>query len=178
LWAAELCTSLVLELAEAINDHLLDDLGLEEFVGLIGSIAGDPHRNYLSIRANPLKKKYFEQMQQVVNRVAQLYRRDLSTVEVIVQPDAATTVVTWLESESWPDFTGYLRLGGVAEGDAARLISQTADHLHQISRLKETHPELALRAEEGRRLLLRPPVADTYEGLMASQVMTQNRPVG
>ena len=49
---------------------------------------------------------------------------------------------------------------GVAEGDASRLISQTADHLNQISRLEETFPELATQALEARNILLRPPLLE------------------
>jgi ATP-dependent RNA helicase HelY len=174
LWAAEMCTTLVLELSESIGDFLLAELSLEELVGVVASIAGDSHRTYLRIRENPIKKEYLTKMQAIIERVARDYRGSLFALEVAVQPDAAVTALTWLESESWEAFTSYLRLGGVAEGDAARLISQTADHLHQISRRSETHPELALRAEEGRRRLLRPPITDTFEALIGAAVLGDN----
>ena len=151
---------------------------MEELVGLVASIAGDPHRSYLRIRANPIKKEYFAHMQRIVDRVGHEYRRHVQGSEVVVQPDAAATVITWMESHNWLDFTGYLRLGGVCEGDAARLISQCADHLHQISRLKDSHPELALQAEEGRRILLRPPLADAYEDLLTTDTLQQDGHTG
>jgi ATP-dependent RNA helicase HelY len=165
-WAAEMCTSLVLELGEAIDSHLLSELSIEELVGVIASISGDHYRPYLSIRQNPIKKEHFLVMQQVIERVSNWYQSSPFASEVAVQPDAAVTVLTWLESEDWTDYAGLLRLGGVAEGDAARLISQTADHLNQISRLSETHPDLSRLAGEGRRLLLRPPITDAYESLV------------
>ena len=99
-------------------------------------------------------------MKVVVERVGQAYDRPPSSSDVSVVQDAALTVVTWMESSSWAEFSGLLRLSGVAEGDAARLITQTADHLNQISRLIETHPVLAATAEEGRNLLLRPPLTE------------------
>ena len=162
-WAAELCTSIVLELAEAIDEGLLGEVVLDELIGLVASIAGDPHRSYFGIRQNPIKKEYFARMQACVDRVAALYEGSPFASEVVVLPDAAVAVLTWVDSSSWQDFAAYLRLAGVAEGDVARLISQTADHLNQISRLSESHPDLAIMALEARRLLLRPPITDAFE---------------
>jgi superfamily II RNA helicase len=159
LWAAELCTSLVLELAETINSGLLTERPKEIFVGLIASLAGDPHRKYLSIKKNPIPKADFLKLSQIVERVRQSYHNPAGQ-EVKVQPDAAVTVITWLESESWKDFSSLLRLAGVAEGDVARLVTQTADHLHQITKLKETFPALADQAYECRLSLLKPPFTD------------------
>ena len=51
-------------------------------------------------------------------------------------------------------------LSGVAEGDAARLITQTAEQLNQLTRLSETHRQLSFRAEEAKRRLLRPPLTE------------------
>ena len=159
-WAAELCTSLVLELAEAIETGIFEDLTATELVGLVGSISGDPHRVYLSIRKNPLKKSVFDKFQQIVEHVKEHYQSP-NNENVQVLPNAAITVISWLEAEDWSQYAGLLRLAGVAEGDAARVITQTADHLHQISRLVKSHPSLALQAEEGRRSLLRPPLLET-----------------
>jgi ATP-dependent RNA helicase HelY len=160
VWAAELCTSLVLELGEAVAEHVFDDLSIEEFAGLVGSIAGDPHRPYFNIKANPLRKELFQRMQDIVDRVRESYQNPF-TNEVAVLPDAALTVITWMGAESWSDFAALLRLARVAEGDVARLVTQTADHLNQLSRLNETHPVLAEAATEARRRILRPPLSDT-----------------
>jgi hypothetical protein len=75
-------------------------------------------------------------------------------------PDAATTVLTWMESSNWAEFSGLLRLAGVAEGDVARLVSQTADHLHQLTRLVQVFPKLAATAEEARYRILKPPLSE------------------
>ena len=158
-WAAELCTSLVLELAEAISDKLFDDCALFELVGLVASIAGDPHRPYFRLKANPIKQELFEQMSHVVARVKSKYQGP-GSAEVLVLPDAALTVITWMDSETWQEFSGFLRLSGVADGDVARLVSQTADHLNQLTRLEKTHPILAQAAKVGRARLLRPPFAE------------------
>ena len=65
-----------------------------------------------------------------------------------------------MDCASWVEFNALLRLSGTAEGDAARLITQTADHLNQMSRLTESHPEIAQMAYEGRLKILRSPLAE------------------
>lgn len=158
-WAAELCTNLVLEIAEAINDGLFDEVTTEILVSLIASIAGDPHRSYLGIRQNPIPKESFRHLERIVTRVRDAQAHP-TAIDTAVVPNAALTVLTWMQAADWGDFSSLLRLSGVAEGDAARLITQTADHLNQISRLSESHPELARQAYEGRLMLLRPPVTE------------------
>jgi ATP-dependent RNA helicase HelY len=162
-WAAELYTSLVLELGEAVNDGLLNDLSAYELAGLVGSIAGDPHRTYLSIKANPIKKEYFEAMTDILVRVRTSFQNP-NTTETKVVPDAALTVITWMQSESWSEFASLLKLAGAAEGDVARLVTQTADHLNQLSRLHHTFPSMAGTAAEARKLLLRPPLSESVVG--------------
>ncbi|MCB0311267.1 MAG: hypothetical protein KDD42_08530 [Bdellovibrionales bacterium] len=160
-WAAELCTSLVLELAEAIDGGLFYDLSHLELIGLVGSISGDSYRRYFSLSANPIRSELFAELSEHVARVKNTYER-IAPFEVEVVPDAALTVITWAQSESWEEFSSLLRLGGVAEGDVARLVTQAADHLNQISKLHATHTELARTASEARRLLLKPPLSEAY----------------
>lgn len=159
-WAAELCTSLVLELGEAIADGLFEDCPMYELVGLIGSISGDPHRPYFRLKQNPIAPEQFGRMERVVERVRAAYQGAGSS-QVAVLPDAALTVMTWMDSETWNEFAGLLRLSGVADGDVARLVGQTADHLNQLSRLEKTHPVLAQTARVARSRLLRPPFSES-----------------
>ena len=161
IWGAGLCTSIGLELGEAIADFLLSSDSSEyELVGLIGSIAGDAHRTYLSIRENPVKKEQYQQLAEIINRVKGAFVSPFNP-DLEVSPEAGLTVVTWLEAQDWIEFAGLLRLSGVSDGDAARLIMQTADHFGQISRLYETHTELARKAADIRRRLLKPPLSET-----------------
>jgi hypothetical protein len=98
-------------------------------------------------------------MQQLVQKVAACYDAP-NKQEVEVLPNAALTVLMWMNSESWKDYSALLRLAGVTEGDAARLITQAADHLNQIARLKETHPKIAETAYYAREQILKPPLVD------------------
>ncbi len=159
-WAANLCTTLVLELAEAIDSGLFDDLSVDELVCLVSSISGDSHRTYLKIRKNPLKTEYFKELQEILNKVRANYVNPAAD-EVEVVDAAALTMLTWIEAGDWAEFSSLLRLAGVAEGDVARLVTQTAEHLNQLSRLTESHPALAAAAIEGRMKILRPPLIES-----------------
>jgi ATP-dependent RNA helicase HelY len=160
MWAAELCTSRVLELGESIALGLFDDCALFELVGLIASISGDPHRPYFRLKQNPITPDRYNAMSAIVKKVRDAYKGP-GVGEVEVLPDAALTVITWMDSESWAEFSGFLRLSGVADGDVARLVGQTADHLNQLTRLEKTHPVLAQSAKVARSRLLRPPFSES-----------------
>jgi ATP-dependent RNA helicase HelY len=157
-WAANLHTSLLLFLAEAIADDFFLELNAEELVALVASISGDSHRNYLDISKNPIPAGHYRRMQSIVEHVQANYFGPQANSELKVNPDAALTVLTWIHSTDWREFSGLLKLARIADGDAARLISQTADHLNQICRLSDSHPELADAARIGRESLLRPPI--------------------
>jgi len=160
-WAANLCTTLVLQLAELLESSLLDDVDLESLVILVSSISGDAHRPYLKSPKSFLKKDDISIIGGILQRVAAEEIPGVSS-ELSVLPDAAYTVSVWLQAESWQVFRGVLQLAGVQEGDAARLITQTAEHLGQIARLERSHYELSLMAKEGKRNVLRPPLTDVF----------------
>lgn len=160
IWGANLCTHLLLELSEAVHSFLISgDSPMHELVGLVAAIAGDAHRTYLTIKQLAIPKEKLKQLEEIVVRVRGAFEVPFNP-ELAVVPEAAATVLTWFESESWQSYNSLLRLGGVADGDAARLIMQTAEHLSQMSRLYETHPELARLAGEAKRRLLRPPLSE------------------
>jgi superfamily II RNA helicase len=159
-WAAELCTSLVLELSEAISDAIFDEVSSDELIGLVASISGDAHRTYFGLKPNPLKKESLRHLERITIRVKDAQANPLQG-DIQVVPNAALTAITWAQCESWIEFSSLLKLSGVAEGDAARLITQTADHLNQMSRLEQSHPDLARLAYESRLRLMRPPLSES-----------------
>lgn len=158
-WAANLCTSLVLELGEIIESGMLDGLSAEELAAIVASIAGDPHRRYLDSKSGALSEESIRRLDEIIRRVAETNMPGVSTDRQVV-PAAAHTVLVWMQAESWHEFRSILILKDVAEGDAARLITQTADHLNQLTRLTESHPKLVYRAEEAKRRILRPPLTE------------------
>ena len=158
-WAAQLCTSMVIELGEMIEKDIFKDCSGEEIAIMIGSVSGDSYRRYLSVSSNLIPNDKVQMLEEIVKNVRAAELPGSSDSREYVE-DCASTISTWLKAEDWQEFRGLLNLAGVAEGDAARLISQTADHLNQLSRLKESHPELAKEAFYGKVKLLRPPISE------------------
>ncbi|MBL7662923.1 hypothetical protein JNK13_09255 [bacterium] len=158
-WSSNLCTSLVLELAELIEAKVLQDASPEYLAALVGAITGDSRRGYLEPKSRAISDKDLETLSAIVARVQAENLPGVSS-ERVASESAAYTVMLWMQAENWNVFRGYLFLNGVAEGDAARLITQTADQLNQLTRLYESHPMLAQRAEEAKRKILRPPLSD------------------
>ncbi|MFN8389303.1 MAG: hypothetical protein U0136_03330 [Bdellovibrionota bacterium] len=158
-WAANLCTSLVLELGEMIESDIFKDASAEVLVAVIAAVSGDTHRQYLHTKNQPLSREQVEKIEEILMRVGALNMPGVTETRAVNQA-AANTALTWLQCEDWQQFRGLLALSDVAEGDAARLITQTAEQLNQITRLGATHQALSLRAEEGKRRLLRPPLTE------------------
>ncbi len=158
-WAANLCTGIVLELAELIEAGVFAGASAERLVATIASISGDEHRQYLDTKNPPISSEDIAKIEELTGRVG---KQGMPGVAPALKalPSAANTVLVWMLTESWQTYRALLSFGNVAEGDAARLITQTADHLNQLTRLSETHPELALRAEEAKRRILRPPLSE------------------
>ncbi|MCB0324909.1 MAG: hypothetical protein KDD69_15105 [Bdellovibrionales bacterium] len=159
-WAANLCTTLVIELAEIIQSGLLEGATVDILVAVIASISGDPHRQYLSAgKAPPLPDGTVRRIEATLAAVRDQHMPGvLEDRQVIL--DAAHTAVSWLYAEDWHSFRSLLLLSGVAEGDAARLITQTSEQLNQLARLTESHYELAMLAVAAKQRLLRPPLTE------------------
>ena len=80
-------------------------------------------------------------------------RRGFENPPILFWPAAA--LFMWARGVPWERL---LTLVPVTEGDMASLIMRTADHLRQVVSLRETHPGIALVAEEAVDLILREPV--------------------
>ena len=161
-WASNICTTLVLELSEIIEAGILDDPSPEKMIAVIASICGDEHRRYLKAPGVILKKEEKANIASVLKRVRSLNMPGTPS-EASILEDAAHTALVWTNAKDWQEYRGLLILTGVHEGDAARLITQTAEHLGQIARLEETHPDLAHAADAARLKLLRPPLSEVIE---------------
>lgn len=160
--AAKLYTSLVLELSEFVEEGLLDGASDEKLCLIIASIVGDSHRQYLTSKNQFLDKKEVEKVDAILKLVDSLQVPGGQT-DRSINLDGAYTVLVWYRTDSWTNFRSLLMLANVAEGDASRLITQTAESLNQLMRLDREYPILAAAAERARNRLLRPPL---IEGLV------------
>lgn len=158
-WASNLCSSLVLELSEVIQEGLLENASSETLITIISSISADSHRPYLPTKTLLLSKEQEAKLENILEKIYSVFLPGTFEQKQVNQ-SAAFTALTWVRTPSWQEFRSLLIFTGVAEGDAARLITQTAEQLNQISRLEKSHPQLAKKAEEAKRLLLRPPLTE------------------
>jgi superfamily II RNA helicase len=148
-----------LELTEIIESGIFEKCSAEQLVAIISSFCGDEHRTYLDTKNPPISKQEEEKLREIFLRLKKLRMPGVSD-HLKPLSQAANTAVTWMHAKDWSEFRAVLTLKGVAEGDAARLITQTAEQLNQLTRLSETHPQLALKAEEGKRKIMRPPLSE------------------
>jgi ATP-dependent RNA helicase HelY len=158
-WAANLCTTMVLELAECIVEGVFEKISMEKLVSVVAALSADEHRQYLEIKKSPLTKEEIVKLQEILSKIVALKLPGVLEHRNVV-PSAATTVLTWMNCESWTNFRTFLQFDGVAEGDAARIITQTAEQLNQLVRLNESHPELSVLAAQAVSRLLRPPLTE------------------
>ncbi len=162
-WAAYLCTTLVIELAELIERQIIKkEDPLNDLVAVVAAISGDSHRPYIKGKDVVLPKERKEKIDSILREIQSSGMPGILEDREALE-DAARTVLIWMRSENWIEFRSLLFLGGVAEGDAARLITQTAEQLNQIARLEQSHPELSSMAADARQRLLRPPLTEAIE---------------
>jgi ATP-dependent RNA helicase HelY len=162
-WAAYLCTTLVIELAELIERKVLKkEDSLQDLVAVVAAISGDSHRPYIKGKDVILPKERRETIDKILHEIQSSGMPGILDDRQALE-DAARTVLVWMRAESWLEFRGVLFLSGVAEGDAARVITQTAEQLNQIARLDQSHPEIASMAADARQRLLRPPLTEAIE---------------
>ena len=161
-WASNISTNLVLELGEIIEAGVVDNPTHESLIAVIAAISSEGRRKYLAGNLSPLTN---EEMQTVVEIVERVRSIDIPGVleETEISQNAANTVLSWMQAKDWSSFRSLLKLAGIQEGDVARLITQTAEHLNQLSRLVDSHPDIAVKAEKARLRILRPPLTEVIE---------------
>lgn len=170
-WASNICTNIVLELGEVVESGIFVGASPEKFVAIVASIAGDPYRRYLQSKGGIFSDEEFDTLKTILTKV-----RGLGIPGVLqgggVIVDAAHTALIWMHANSWQEFRGLISLVGVQEGDVARLITQTSEHLNQLMRLSDSFPELAKKAELAKLRILRPPLTEGLD--VISYTSTKN----
>ena len=144
-----------------VEAKIFEPIQMSRLVMLVAAICGDGHRKYLHSKKSPLSAEDTKALEEILERVKAHKMPGVYEGREVI-PDAAYTVLSWLDAEDWHSFRSILFLTGVTEGDAARLISQTAEQLNQLIHLSESHPKLAQVAEYSRNRLLRPPLTELF----------------
>jgi superfamily II RNA helicase len=157
-WASKLRLDQPLLIAEAIRKGAFHGVSSEALAGGLASFVWDRTQE-IEMRV----KGAFDlsEAEAMFNRVLEDIQRiralktdwGFENTPIVFWPCAA--LFMWSRGILWEKLLNFL---SVDEGDMASLVMRTADHLRQITNLKETHPELAAAAQEAIALILREPV--------------------
>ena len=100
----------------------------------------------------PLEEAFYRLLSSIEEIRTLLGRRGFKNPQIAFWPSAA--LFLWAKGVEWKEL---LFAVPIDEGDMASLIVRTADHLRQVTNLRETHPNLSLTAERAIGLILREP---------------------
>jgi len=155
-WASQLRLDQPLLIAQCLRENALPCDSEALLAAVIALFAYD-RSSFITISRSSLPK-----------RLKKTYGRVLGAVESLSQRMAGAGFETaplpiWVAAASYDwavgmDWDRVIQRSKMADGDLAMLISRTADSLHQIASLKESHPQVSARAAAARTAILREPV--------------------
>lgn len=157
-WASKLRLDQPLLIAEAIRTGAFDDVSPEVLAGglapFVWDRALDVELRGKEIRnLTTLEDRFGDIMAHIETLRWLKTRRGFESPPIRFWPCAA--LYYWAKKAPWEQL---MNIVAIDEGDMASLIMRTADHLRQITNLKESHPELAQLAEHAIERIQREPV--------------------
>jgi superfamily II RNA helicase len=156
LWASRLRLDQPLLIAEAIRKKAFDGLSPTLLASALAPFVWDRSVE-VSVRGKAEPTSAYSVWSRLMDSIAEITRLKAAwgfeTPPLQFWPSVA--LYLWAGQRSWEEV---LKTISADEGDLASLIMRTADHLRQITNLKETHPALAQTASEAIRLIMREPV--------------------
>ncbi len=158
VWASKLRLDHPLLIAEAIRKGGFDKTTPELMAGCLAPFVWDRAQEHevkvqSPVDIAPVGEAFYRLLSSIEQVRILLARRGFENPQVPFWPSAA--LFLWARGMGWKEL---LFAVPIDEGDMASLIVRTADHLRQMTNLRETHPELALTAERAISLILREPV--------------------
>ena len=155
-WASQLRLDQPLLIAQCLRDNALPHDNEALLAAVIAPFAYD-RSSTVTIARSSLPKRLKKAYDRVDRAAAPLSKRmteagfDTAPLSLWV----AAAIYGWASGVEWDRI---IQRTKIADGDLAMLISRTADSLHQIASLKETHPRASSLAATARRAILREPV--------------------
>ena len=157
-WASKLRLEHPLLIAETIRKKALTGVSPEAMAGCIAPFVWDRVQELEFKIQSPIGLKDCEEaFNRILNDIEDIRRlkvkRGFENPQILFWPAAA--LFLWAKGVSWDQLLSFIP---VDEGDMASLIVRTADHLRQVTNLKESHPELASIVNSAIDRILREPV--------------------
>ena len=158
IWASRLRLDHPLLIAEAIRQGRFNHLHPEIMAGCIAPFVWDRIQELELTRESPIDlKQCLRAFQRIIEQIEDIRRlkrkRGFEDPPILFWPAAA--IFLWAKGVAWDRLLSFIPID---EGDMASLIVRTADHLRQVTNLKDTHPELTTVAIKAIELILREPV--------------------
>jgi len=156
IWTSQLRLDQPLLIAQCLRDGALPRDSEALLAAVIAPFACD-RSSTVVIAKSSLPKRLKKAYERVSRAVAPLSERmaDAGFETAPLPLWASSAIYGWAAGVEWDRIIQRTR---IADGDLAMLISRTADSLHQIASLKETHPQASSLAATARRAILREPV--------------------
>ncbi len=158
IWASNLRLDQPLVIAEAIRTGAFDGITPDTLPAGLAPFVWDREQEvHLKSNTGPklgaVESIFLKLMAHVADIQVLKEKKGFESPPLMFWPSAA--LYAWAKGAVWKDL---LRFAPISEGDMASLIMRTADHLRQVTALRETHADLAAIAAEGIGRILREPV--------------------
>jgi superfamily II RNA helicase len=158
LWASKLRLDHPLLIAEAIRTGAFSEVSPEIVAGCLAPFVWDRAVETDFRIESPMDlaavETAFQKTLDLIEELRHLQAsRGFKIPQILFWPCAA--LFLWASGLSWKSL---LNVIPVDEGDLTSLIARSADHLRQVTNLRETHPDLSSVAARAIDLILREPV--------------------
>ncbi len=158
VWASKLRLDHPLLIAEAIRKGGFQETLPELLAAGIAPFVWDRSQDMEFKIQGPINLKECESVfYRILEKIADIRswktKRGFENPNIMFWPAAA--LFMWAKGVPWEKLLFFIPID---EGDMASLIMRTADHLRQVTNLKETHPELADSAKTAIEQIMREPV--------------------
>jgi len=161
LWASKLRIDSPLLVAQSIRKNLLPRNDPALLAAIIGSFINEKEFTddplYHKALPRRLKEAFLTARQKLKPFALRLMKNGFNAPNLFIQP--SLLLYLWAHDEPWENI---ISQSDFAEGDFARLIMRTSDHLRQISKLEENFPLIAKTAKKSIDLILKEPVVTFY----------------
>lgn len=154
-WLADLRIDRPLLVGEALKEGVFDGLTISHAAGLMASVAADADRSYGEMRSTRALTDILANFEDLVVKVSNVeWKNGVEPAEEI-NYSAAAAAERWTAGMEWDELVDRT---GAEEGDLVRLLSRTAEALHQLANLRESNPAAAQIAQAASDAILREPV--------------------
>jgi ATP-dependent RNA helicase HelY len=160
-WASQLRVDQPLLIAESLRKNVLPRTDPALLAAIVASFVNEQETDdRLAAIGLPkrLERAFVSVERSLHSLIMHMAKWDFTVRPLYLRP--AVTLYAWAKGRSWQQV---VLDAGLAEGDLAMLIARTADNLRHIRTLDHVFPDVAATAEEAVELIVREPVAWTYQ---------------